>query len=144
VRGVDREALRPVYHDNMLRHYEALAHEDPEDSHVVDLDGTPALIGRDVELVAGGTDITVMGTADEADYVPPAAPIALSDLSATLGAPVVLPDTSDLKPTGDARAWSGGTCPHPTGTGYWVGSRPTACWQLQATAQSIVDGSSGQ
>lgn len=38
--------------------------------------------------------------------------ISLSEASATLGSPVVLPDSS-LARTGRAQAWAEGTCPHP-------------------------------
>ncbi len=41
--------------------------------------------------------------------------ISLSAASATLGSPVVLPD-SPLAPTSGAHAWAEGTCPHPGAT----------------------------
>jgi hypothetical protein len=41
--------------------------------------------------------------------------ISLSEASATLGSPVVLPD-SPLAPTNGAQAWAEGTCPHPAAT----------------------------
>ena len=150
-----------IYYDNMLRHYEAGAHQDRSEFRVVLMNGMPALVGsRGVTLVAGGTEISLSGgdspdqsilvaaaqsIADRSEsppagqlgevggvqlypYVRPAKQVALSDLSKALGGPVVLPDTTLVKPSDAAQAWAGGTCPHPGARGHWVEDEMYACW----------------
>ena len=46
--------------------------------------------------------------------VPPQKQVDLSDVSATLGQPVVLPDTAAVQPSDAATAWAKGQCPHAT------------------------------
>lgn len=57
-------------------------------------------------------------------YVPPAKQISLSDASATLGAPVVVPDSPLVKPTDVGSVWAERSCPAPdTALG-----RTPSCW----------------
>ena len=46
--------------------------------------------------------------------VPPQEKVNVSDASATLGAPIVLPDTVKVRPSDAASAWAEGQCPHAT------------------------------
>ncbi len=46
--------------------------------------------------------------------VEPSTQVDVSDASATLGAPVVLPDTAAVQPSDAASAWAEGQCPHPS------------------------------
>jgi len=112
---------------------------------------------RSVEFSAGGVTVAILGSADpdtlralaqsiidrsEAPpagqlgnvngvqlfpYYPPARQIDLADATATMGAPVVLPDTSLVKPSDVGQVWAERNCPAATGR-VTDASVLHACW----------------
>jgi hypothetical protein len=98
-----------------------------------------------VEFTIGGVTVTIIGRADPTTmraiaqsivdrseappdgqlgrvngiqlftYFPPARQVDVADASATLGAPVVLPDTSLVSPADVGQVWAERSCPEPEG-----------------------------
>ena len=60
-------------------------------------------------------------------YYPPARRVDLADASATLGGPVVLPDTSLVTPSDAGPIWAERSCPAPSGPAT-AASDMHACW----------------